>query len=366
MPRRNKGPHLHWRADRKVWEIRWFEQGQKRSRSTGTEDLAEAQGQFEEFKAGQKTRKRSDPTERHISGVLADYIDEKASAVKDTERLLNSCAALLPFWEGKLVDEITETTCRAYCASRGVSDGTLIRELGTLKSALEHDFKEKRLSVQVYVWKPRKPDPKDRWLTRSEAIKLLNTARKKPRSRHYLPLFILIGLYTGARKEAILSLRWAQVDLDRKRIDFNPPGRERTNKGRPIIPIPRRLMTPLKLARKRGTDTGFVVHDTRRVLDDNGKPTGKFTQAPLKDIKKAFRDTAAEAGFLTGRTAKGTPQTDVTPHVLRHTCITWMVQRRVPYPEIADYVGHEDSRITERVYGHHSPDYMKSAISAFD
>jgi hypothetical protein len=37
----------------------------------------------------------------------------------------------------------------------------------------------------------------------------------------HLPLFILVGLYGGARKEAILSLRWLQVDLDAGRIDFN-------------------------------------------------------------------------------------------------------------------------------------------------
>ena len=29
-----------------------------------------------------------------------------------------------------------------------------------------------------------------------------------------------MGLYTGRRKEAILSLRWPQVDLKAKTIDF--------------------------------------------------------------------------------------------------------------------------------------------------
>jgi integrase len=38
--------------------------------------------------------------------------------------------------------------------------------------------------------------------------------------RLYLPLFIVLGLYTGARKEAILSLRWPQIDLENKRINF--------------------------------------------------------------------------------------------------------------------------------------------------
>ena len=49
-------------------------------------------------------------------------------------------------------------------------------------------------------------------------------------ARLHLPLFILIGLYTGARKEAILSLRWSQVDLTSNRIDFKgDSGNQRNN-----------------------------------------------------------------------------------------------------------------------------------------
>jgi hypothetical protein len=34
----------------------------------------------------------------------------------------------------------------------------------------------------------------------------LSGATKTPQARLYLPLFILLGIYTGRRKEAILSL----------------------------------------------------------------------------------------------------------------------------------------------------------------
>ena len=48
-------------------------------------------------------------------------------------------------------------------------------------------------------------------LTEREAAALLRTALREPRVRLHLPLFILIGLYTGSRKEAILTLRWLEA-----------------------------------------------------------------------------------------------------------------------------------------------------------
>jgi integrase len=152
-----------------------------------------------------------------------------------------------------------------------------------------------------------------------------------------LPLFMLIGFYTGARKEAILSLRWSQVDLDAGRIDFNTPGARRTNKGRAGIPVPARLLGHLRRASKRATELGFVI-------SENGKR--------LRDVKRGFASACRRAG-LDG----------VSPHVLRHTCATWLMQRGVPMWEAAGFLG--ISRETpERVYGHHHPDYLRTAAEA--
>ena len=68
--------------------------------------------------------------------------------------------------------------------------------------------------------------------------------------RLYLPLFILIGLYTGRRKEAILSLRWPQVDLGAGRIDFEIPGRKRNNKRRGEIGDPRKALAASQASSK--------------------------------------------------------------------------------------------------------------------
>ena len=41
-----------------------------------------------------------------------------------------------------------------------------------------------------------------------------------------------------------------------------------------------------------------------------------------------------------------------------------MAMKGVPMAEVARVLGHRDSRITERVYAKHTPDYLRRAIDA--
>lgn len=269
-----------------------------------------------------------------------------------------------------MVGDITRETCRGYGRHRAKAPGTIRRELATLRAAINYAKDEGRITYAPTVHLPKKPEGKDRFLRRSEAAALLNAARAGHAStRPYLPLFILIALYTGARKGAILELRWPQVDLDAERIDFNPPGRERTSKGRARQPIPRRLLTFLRLARRRGSDLGYVVHRDGAQLDN---------------MKRAFNTACIDAGLskpilIPGRDESGkeimTPKLDedgapilrneITPHTLRHTCGTWLAQAGVPLDKIGGWLGHSDARTTQ-LYAHHHPDFMEEARNAAD
>ncbi|WP_441252792.1 site-specific integrase [Tardiphaga sp. 71_E8_N1_1] len=245
---------------------------------------------------------------------------------------------MVPFWQGKSVVNVTRESCRAYVTFRARSPGTARRELGVLRAAINHAHRSGRLARVVAVDLPDSPEARDRWLTRKEAAALLRSALREPRVRLHLPLFILLGLYTGQRKEAILSLRWPQVDLIAGRVDFNSPDSRRSNKRRAHQPIPRRLLAHLRRARLRGTDLGFVVHE-------NGKRLG--------DIKRGFASACNRAKLG-----------EVTPHVLRHTCATWLMQRGVPLWETAGYLKMTQETL-QRVYGHHHPDFLKGAAEAF-
>ena len=281
-----------------------------------------------------------DPSSFSVADALALYGERHAPTTADPARIGYAISALLDFWGDCTVEQVTKQTCKAYERERKRKAGTVRRELTTLRAAINFAFSEGRITRSVPVWLPEAPPGRDRWLSRAEATALLNAARTQGKhTRDYLPLFILLGLYTGARKEAILSLRWPQVNFEQGIIDFNPSGHRQTSKRRSRIPIPDRLMTFLRLARGRGTDLGYVIHR-------HG--------ARVKDVKRAFA-TACDNANLEG----------VTPHSLRHTCGTWMAQRGVPLHHIGGWLGHSHARTTE-LYAHHSPDHLLDAKRAMD
>jgi integrase len=343
MPRRTKGPYLAWVEKRECWYIRCNEHGGRAEISTGTADRREAEAALGAYLA-ERQHQFSDgpapPDRVMLADVLADWLSEHGCSLADAKGVAGRVDKLLDFWGRLPASAVTGVRCGKYCAERGVADGTLRRELGILRAALNHAVREQRLTYAPFVKLPPRPQGRDRWLTRSEAAALLNAARQnREDTRRYVPLFILLGLYTGGRKSALLELKWPQVQLEQGRIDLNPPGRKRTNKGRPILPIPRRLRTFLVLAQRRSGGKGAVV-----------SPDGR----QIKNIKRAFNYAVKEAGLI-----------DVTPHTLRHTCGTWLAQKGVPLFKISGWLGQSNARTTE-LYAHHSPEHLAEALAAMD
>lgn len=342
MPRRNRGAYLKFIEARGCYYVQWSERGVVKKRSTGTADSREANRALAEFIEAREQAANSyrptAPTAFGIASALDLYCSEHAPTRVDPARIAYAARALLSFWGDSMVADIDPRTCAAYGRFRQRAPGTVRKELGTLQAAVNYAHSLGRITTAPKVVLPPRPRGRERWLTRLEVARLLSGARAMTtESRRYLPLFILLGIYTGARKEAILSLRWTQVDLKLGRISFNPPGREQTSKRRPVVPISPRLMTFLRLARRDGSDLGYVISRSGH---------------RVKDIKRGFRGAARRAGLH-----------GVTPHTLRHTCGTWLAQGRVSMWEIAGYLGHSEKRTSE-LYAHHSPEFLAEASMA--
>jgi integrase len=325
---------LRWLAKRECFYITWTEHGRSRERSTGTAEREQAEIVFAEWMQRRGRRAGpSDPASVFVTDVLNEYQQQRGLKVSAPGRIAYAVLALTDFFAGNSVADVTPQTCGRYVEKRERSVGTVRRELGVLRAAINYAHRSGRITRPIAVELPEPPLPRDRWLTRPEVAWLLRAAMTT-QGRLYMPLFILLAIYTGRRKEAILSLRWPQVNLEAGTINFEVSGRRRTNKRRGVVPIPPRLLPHLKRAWRRGTEMGFVLH-----ID--GKRIG--------DIKKGFAGACQRAG-LTG----------VTPHTLRHTAATWLMQAGTDLWQAAGFLS-TSMETLQRVYGHHHPDYQRQA-----
>lgn len=332
MPKKNRGFFLEWRKERKLWEIVWYEHGKRRRKSTGAADRDEADDALKIHKERAKKRE----TSRLVDDVLTDYLNEHAKHTAKFIDIANCVVNLSPLYE-LTVDEVTKGKCQGFAVLRReqafnigktISDGTIRKDLEILRAAFNHDFKEGRIEKVPYIWMPPKPEARDRWLTRNEIAALLRAARRQTR---HLPWFILLSLYSGQRKAAVLNLTWDRVDMINGVINWQYG--QSTNKRRPKQPMTDEVKMFLRYLRPYGTQ-GFVI-------SNDGARVG--------DIKRSLR-TALKAAGIKGASA----------HTLKHTALTWMLQNGTDIYAVAGFTGTSAQTLLS-TYGHHSPNYLEAA-----
>jgi integrase len=72
------------------------------------------------------------------------------------------------------------------------------------------------------------------------------------------------------------------------------------------------------------------------------------------DIKRAFAEAVPAAGL----------NKHVTPHTLKHTCATWLVQSGVNLWDVADFLSTSMETIVKN-YAHHAPEHQQRALKGF-
>lgn len=351
MPQRRRGPRLYLKraygGRASIWIIR---DGKKAtSTSCGPSELEAAARALEAY-IGQTYRAPAGanlPSQVLVTEVLASYGNEYAPTVVRTDMIRYSVPHLVEFWGDFYLSAIKGSSCRDYVAwrtAKGVSDQTARRDLETLRAAIRYYQREHGLESAPIVTLPARSEPRQRFLSRKEAARLLWAARAK-RLRH-VTRFLLIGLYTGTRSAAILGLSWLPstrsgwVDVENGIIYRRGTGRA-TKKRAPTAPLPPRLLPFLRRWRAQDLDLGIhhVIH---------------YQGMPVRKLRRSWASVRVNAGL----------SSDVTPHVLRHTAATWLMQAGVPPWEAAGYLGMTVETL-ERVYGHHHPQHMRRARDAF-
>ncbi|MCP4319530.1 MAG: tyrosine-type recombinase/integrase [Hyphomicrobiales bacterium] len=230
------------------------------------------------------------------------------------------------------------------------SQETARRELTVLRAALNAWHAETPLDALPVVTLPRQSPPRNRWLTRAEVARLLRATRQLEDvdAGRALRRFIIISIYTATRSGAVRRLGWlsntlgGHVDLNAGVMHRRGIYDDETRKRRPPVRIPGRIAGSLRRWRAEDMRKSAVRDPIPFVIHFRGRP--------VTSQRRSWTAACNLAGLAT----------DVTPHILKHTAITWMMQSGIDPWDVSAYAG-TSLKMIEQVYGHHHPEFQSGA-----
>ncbi|PYE52531.1 site-specific integrase [Paenibacillus barcinonensis] len=247
----------------------------------------------------------------------------------------------------------------------GYARSSLVSLYVTLKMiferAMKHDLVRKNVVLHVKVPKYKKTVEEveldndiPRYLEKDELIHFLKTSLNASSEQAFRIFFVLA--YTGVRIGELCALKLSDFSEFNKTLSITktlyiPNSLKNYEIGPPKTPssvrkitISQSVVNILKeqldykqsLMRQHGKwfdDHNFIFFNEHQYL---GYPM------PMSTIRGIMSDILEKANL---------PES-ITPHLLRHTFTSLMAEAKVDLPTIQDMLGHEDDRVTERVYLH--------------
>jgi integrase len=304
-------------------------------RSLGTGDPEEAELAFHRFVLEHAELKDARADRVTVAAAIERYwvAHRQHVAGADTQRLsLERC--VLAFGD-LIIAELTPAKQLEFIKQRrakGEHDGYIKRTLGAARAAVGWLHRQGELSSVPYFILSELKDsrPRERVLELDELQALWRQLGDLPLRR-----FVAILIGTGARPGAVVNITPYQVDMVRKRIDLQPPGKPATDKRNPILPIVPSLMPWLE------PRAPYIV------------------EYRMKKLRAGWRAARISAGL----------GADVTPYVIRHTVATALDEHDVPEGQIEQWLGHGKESTTRRWYIKrrvYRPTYLAAAAAAVE
>lgn len=246
---------------------------------------------------------------------------------------------------GKMsLDKISNFTLkklrRKITNTQKLSEGTFLKVYATYRhmgNTLLQD--EKIQKPMATLGKLKTPDNRREYvLSGSEKERLLNGALNDSNTRIWL--FVMMGLNTGLRHSEILSARFENFDVERRRLRVFVKGgywREQ--------PLTRTITDVLKREQEMADDEQEWIF-----------PNARSKSGHADSMKKAFARIV--------KSAKLDPK-KVTPHTMRHTAITDMSGTGADFRTIQAFSGHKSTEMVMR-YIHAREERVNEALDRLD
>jgi len=255
--------------------------------------------------------------EQHQSGI---------KSLERTKQILKRWLEALP----ALAKEITREQIDKQVAKRReeqASPATISKEITILKHCLRlavEDWGLLHRNPAAGIKLPKVDNGRLRYLSPVELKKALHAAPECMRS----PL--ALAAFTGCRRGELLSLRWDDVNLER-RVIFLPD----TKNGEPkAVPL------------------NSLAVEVLNCLPENDDLVLPGVDGPRLSVE-------------TKRLFKRLGIKDASFHTLRHTAASWLVMQGADLYSVGQLLGHKTLKMTKR-YAHLSPGYMQTTAGKLD
>jgi integrase len=251
---------------------------------------------------------------------------------------------LIPYFGTQRLDQIKDFAVKQYRKQRsdsGASHATINREFATLLHLFNRAIEWKWLprDRRPKIEKPRETRKQIRVLTEEQCEALMKSAMQDQDGR--LWLFVAFGLGAAMRHSEIMRVRYDEIDFSTRRIWIN-----KAKAGQREQPITPALADMLKRQRAMENDPdGYVF-----------PPHVRAKLPHRRDMRLPFERAVVRA--------KLDPK-KVTPHVMRHTAITKLVQAGTDLPTIQKISGHKTVNMVLH-YTHVHGVHIDNAIDALN
>lgn len=210
-------------------------------------------------------------------------------------------------------------------------------------------------------------------LTDDQVATLLNAVEG-----HRVHTFIAVAYYAGLRREEILGLKWDCVYIDSEfpHIDVQYTWHTEHNRGvvekdtktkksERIVPIPPELVNILKESKEK-YPSEYVVPNSQGGVLSGTQWSRLWKYVSTRTIEERAYYRYDKEGNRIKHTVKPvlgekakhnntciySIDFKVTPHLLRHTCITNWIYAGADIKTVQDFAGHADPTTTLKIYAH--------------
>jgi integrase len=272
-----------------------------------------------------------------LSMVFLSHWEKHASKIASAQAVKNSLAVWGEFWGNAMISDLTpmrQDDFIRWMQAKGWSNGYIFRILADGRSALNRAKKYQEVTDVPFIFSVRCPEPPERALTMQQLATIINRTREftpngaKVPGRDHLFMFILVGIATWARPDAIFDLTRDQVNFDSRRIALNPEGRGQTKKYRPVVAMPDFI-------------TEFLKHADHQIVNYYGRK--------VASVRGFFQDLQGTQGLPDWLQAKS----------IRHTMAKHARAAGVDDWHVSGQLGHrKPGRSTTEIYAKYDPSYL--------